>query len=184
MKVFILASLLLAASAARAADMKKAASDKPKLRSSLTLAYAMAYAASELLMAAEATYSIACNKPESHTTLMMIDKTLTRALAQKKDMGAQLAAAAAAATPDAAAHDVAVRLDQELSTLSTVVARTVETASSCAAFMSQKDNAAVVSNDLTWNAARLHAGMNGMRLKDLDTAAELKTARTLVEKTK
>lgn len=182
MKNLILASLLVAPLSARAADVVK-------LRTSLRLAHAKAYAVSELLLSVEKPYTIACKDEKAYTTLMMIDMTLIFALETKKSIGGVLAAASSGVARDAAAHEIALALVDELSAIPGSAAKIAEPAKRCAGFIRAKDDAATEAapdgrDDMVWNAARMHAGMNVSRLAQFSVVDELKAARALVEKTK
>lgn len=189
MKTVILAALLLAPFAAFAADGGKTAPDKAKLRGALLLAHAKAFSLVEVLIGAEKAYSIACKDEKAFTTLMMIDMMISRSLETKKSIASDLAAASASAARDAAAHEAAVALVAELGALPSIVEKVMGPAKRCEAFMRDKDLAANKAStddygDSTWNAAKMHAGVNVRRLAGFDAAAELKAARALVEKTK
>lgn len=182
MKHLILAALLFAPLSARAADVAK-------LRASLRLAHAKAYSVSELLLSVEKPYTIACKDERSFTTLMMIDMTLLFAFETKRSIAGDLAAAAASAARDAAAHESALDLVNELASIPGSAAKVAEPAKRCAEFIRAKDDAATEAapdgrDDMLWSGARLHAGMIVTRLTQFDVAAELKAARALVEKTK
>ncbi len=165
-----------------------AGADKTGLRAALGLAYARTYSVAELLIGATKAYSIACNDPKSYTTLMMIDMMLTRALDVKKSIADNLATAVAVAIPDAAAHESATSLVEELSVLPDAVATIMEPAKRCETFMRETDSAADKASsdgdDMTWDAARQHSSINILRLAKFDVEAELRSARLIVERTK
>ncbi len=182
MKTGLVALMLLVPLSASAAD-------KAKLRASLRLAHAKAYSVSELLLSVEKPYTVACKDEKSFTTLMMIDMTLLFALETKRSIAAALAAASAAVARDAAAHESALDLVNELASIPGSAAKVAEPAKRCAEFIGAKDDAATEAapdgrDDMLWSAARMHAGMNVTRLAQFDVADDLKAARALVEKTK
>lgn len=189
MKAIILAALILAPLSAFAADAGKTAPDRAKLRGALLLAHAKAFSLIEVLAGVEKAYSIACKDERSFTTLMMIDMMISRSLETKRSIMNDLAAASASAARDAAAQEASVALVAELDALPSSVAKAMAPAKRCESFMRDNDGAANKAStddygDSTWNAAKMHAGVNVRRLAGFDAAAELKAARALVEKTK
>lgn len=181
MKNAILAALLFTPLSARAADAGK-------LRAALNSAYAKAYSVGEVLGGVQKAYSLACKDERSFTTLMALDIILSFSLETKETIAIDLAAAKAEAAPDPAAHAVAALLVQELSAINAGVGRLLEPAKRCEEFMRTKDHALddkhPEGDDMTWDASRMHAGMNVRRLQKFDATALVAAAREIEAKTK
>ncbi|MDD5303999.1 MAG: hypothetical protein PHS14_12940 [Elusimicrobia bacterium] len=195
MKTRMIAALLLAPLAASAGEAIPVTA-KSQLRGALMMSFAKTYAVNQALLGAESAYGVACRDEKSYTSLMMIDMFLAPALSEKKTISRYLGAAGAP-LPDAAAHQAATALVFQLEQAAKNLAKVMEPAERCKNFMDEKDAAAdkialaafdartsEETNDMTWDAARQHAGINVMRLKEFDVAEELKAARALAEKTK
>lgn len=181
MKTLILAALMLAPLGARAADAAK-------LRSALNSAHAKAYSVCEVLGGVQKAYALACKDEKSFTTLMALDLLISHSLQTKEAIATDLATARAEAAPDQAAHAAALALLKELDAINASLSRVLEPAKRCEEFMVSKDAARDAADpdgdDMTWDASRLHAGINVRRLRKFDASAEAKTARDLVAKTK
>lgn len=181
MKTLILVVLTFAPLSARAADAVK-------LRAALNTAYANAYSVGEMLGGVQKAYSLACKDDKSFTTLMALDIVISYSLETKETIAIDLAAAKAVAAADPAAHAVAAILVKELGAINAGLARILEPAKRCEEFMKAKDRALddadSEGDDMTWDASRMHAGINVRRLQKFDATALLAAAREIEAKTK
>lgn len=181
MKTLLFAVLMFAPLSARAADAVK-------LRAALNAAYAKAYSVGEMLGGVQKAYSLACKDERSFTTLMALDIVISYSLETKETIAIDLAAAKAEAAPDPAAHAVAAILVKELGAIDAGLARILEPAKRCEEFMRTKDHALddvhPAGDDMTWDASRMHAGINVRRLQKFDATALVAAAREIEAKTK
>lgn len=177
MKYLIAAVLLAIAPNARAGD-------KAKLRSALRAAHLKAFALAETLIGAQKGYSLACSD-EHAAALIVIEKVLENPVALKAAIAKDLETAAREAEKDAAAHDDAVALVDELQYMPAAAKKAVAEAKRCVDFVSKMSERDSSEADLfKWDGMRMHSNDNLKTLSGIDVSAELKAAQALVEKTK
>lgn len=160
--------------------------DKELLHSRTQSAFGAAISMFTVFSLIETAYPIACDRPESHTALRMIDMMISRLLDNPEFIANCLLEASAVASSDVIANSTARALVVGFGTMSTRVAGIMVRAKRCEDFMTAKDEAAKNASggsDMTWNAARSQASINVARLSQFDVSAGLKAAQALVVKT-
>jgi len=187
MKIWLIAASLFCPGALRAAEPATAppVADKVKLRAELRLAYAKSFSFSEALIGADKGYDLACSDENSTRTLIMLEKILEPAFQTKNSIAGHLATAGTSATRDAAAHETAVALVNELNGLPNYAAKATARAKACLDMVLKRSGADDSEEDLfKWDGPLMHSRFNFNLFSGIDFSAELKAAQALVEKTK